>query len=613
MKTAYSANAMIQVFLAFLLVSVSQRTESALVAHWPFDEISDSILLDASNNGNTAYIHTAIRSSGITGGALSFDGKSDYAYALNSASLCITSQITIECWVNLRQIEPVSGSGQTIIRKEKAYAIGIGSGGKVGLQICDPVGVWHGGWTLSQQSVTASQWYHIAGVWDGHALKIYVNGMEDPAVFSYNGPGPSATKYTYNAYIGQFFESKYENLNGTLDELKIYNHALSQDSILAHYIVNRLQPPVELIPCVPNPTYNSRPVLSWHANSSISVYRLQVSSNSIFTSVITALPLLDTSYAPVSDFPYGTIYWRVCDDADTSVWSGISSVAILDSNVPAVIPITPDPTHDARPIFRWHPVTAAVSYSIQISTNSDFSTLFTSDMVSDTFYVPSINLPFSIVYWRVGSNPGLHFSAPDTFLVISDSIPILIPVEPDTQSSRRPLFAWHPAAGASLYRIEIDTLGSFLNPYITLPLTDTTYSPSVDLPGGKIFWRVSAGNNTTGYSQIDTFVFARVDAAKPSSRRFGALVPVTIHRLAYGLSADFRIDKPGSVSLHVFSPSGTCLRSIDRENLPAGEHTIWWNGAGSDGKRLPCGVYLAIFKINNRIFAETTHLIGIFR
>jgi len=230
-------------------------SQPAPVAYWAFNEGSGTVLTDSSGNGNTAYINTATRVAGVSGNALSFNGTSDYAYANNSASLTISSQVSIECWVNAQQLNPVTGSGQTFIRKEKAYVLGIGTGGKIGLQICDIAGGWHGSWTLSSQSIQPSVWYHIAGVWDGQTMKVYINGVLDPSVIAYNGPGPS-TSYTNAVYIGEYYEgSNKERLNGVLDELKVYNYALS--------------PEILLIPCSPNPTTNQKPQFRWYSNTSI--------------------------------------------------------------------------------------------------------------------------------------------------------------------------------------------------------------------------------------------------------------------------------------------------------------------------------------------------------
>lgn len=609
MNTPGGTVGIVAVFIQLVLMSSMTSAQSRLVAFWPFDEASDTALFDESDNGNTAYIHTATRVSGVKGRALSFNGTSDYARALHSASLTITNQVSLECWVNARQVNPVSGSGQTFIRKEKAYLLGIGTGGKVGFSVCDQTGSWHGPWTLSEQSIQSSQWYHIAGIWNGQTLKVFINGIEDPASISYSGTGPSSS-YTYDVYMGEFFESNYERFNGVLDELKVYNYALTPDTILAHYNASRPQPPVVLIPCVPNPTYSRRPVLRWYANKSISIYRLQIASNQGFSSVIVSLPTIDTSYTPTVDLPFGNVFWRVCNDTDTSVWSSIASVTVQDSNVPMVIPYVPDPTQNRRPLLRWHPTNGATSYSIQLSTSGDFSSPFIADAVSDTFYLTSTNFPLGTIYWRVKSNLATLFSTPDTFLILNDSIPLLIPMAPDTQFNRKPLFKWHQATSVSSYRIQIDTLGNFSSPYISLPLTaDTTYSPSVDLPYGKIFWRVSASTDFTRYSPVDTFIVARSTAVKPSLRLSNTMLNgAIIHQNSHGISATFLLTQSATISLKIFTLAGTPVRTMSRGNEAAGKHTFIWDGTNGHGELLPCGNYLALCKINNQGFSKTVLL-----
>ena len=300
---------------SFVLPSTA-NAQPGPVAYWPFNEATDSVLIDSSGNGNTAYIHSATRVPGVSGNALSFNGTSDYAHANHSASLTINNQISIECWVNVR----TSGGNQTVIRKNNAYVLGIGTGGKIGFWICDETGSWHGSWTLSSQAIQTSAWYHIAGVWDGQTMRVYINGMQDPTTYPYSGTGPSAS-YTNAIYIGENYEQgNIERLNGILDELKVYNYALPTDSIV----------PI-LIPYTPNPTYNRRPLLRWYANDSIPLFRIQIAKNQQFSSPIVSDSTTDTFYTPAADLPFGTSYWRVGNEADTSLWSAFSSVNIYDS------------------------------------------------------------------------------------------------------------------------------------------------------------------------------------------------------------------------------------------------------------------------------------------
>ncbi|MGA2506302.1 MAG: LamG domain-containing protein [Chitinispirillaceae bacterium] len=267
------------------------------VAYWSFNETSGTTLIDSSGNGNTAYINTATRVAGVNGNALSFNGSNDYAYANNSASLNIINQITIECWVNTRTL---SGH-QTIFRKTDAYGLGIGSGGNIGFFIFDSPGSWHGSWNLSSQALQTLQWYHIAGVWDGVTMKVYINGVQDPTTYAYNGPAASNTNAVY---IGENSSGPQEFFNGSVDELKVYNIALSSDTILAHYNSVPHSIPV-LIAYTPNPTYNWRPLLQWHVNPAISQFRIQIATDTAFSSPTVSLTTTDTFYLPTADVPLG--------------------------------------------------------------------------------------------------------------------------------------------------------------------------------------------------------------------------------------------------------------------------------------------------------------------
>ncbi len=72
----------------------------------------------------------------------------------------------------------------------------------------------------------------------------------------------------------------------------------------------------------------------------------------------------------------------------------------------------------------------------------------------------------------------------------TDKIPELIPVTSPT-FERRPTFTWHePESFVSEYTIQIDTMGDFSSSIVHVPLTDTVYTPVVDLPIGTIYWRV---------------------------------------------------------------------------------------------------------------------------
>ena len=85
------------------------------------------------------------------------------------------------------------------------------------------------------QTVTAGQWYHIVGVWDGSTAILYVNGQQAATIaaptFSpvTNGIIPMTIGARADGQLGYF------RYNGSVDEVAYYNSALSASVILSHY------------------------------------------------------------------------------------------------------------------------------------------------------------------------------------------------------------------------------------------------------------------------------------------------------------------------------------------------------------------------------------------
>jgi hypothetical protein len=200
-----------------------------LVAYWSFDEGSGNTAYDASGNGNHGTIYGAKWTSGKSGGALSFDGVDDYVEITNSPTLQITSDLTIELWVkfnafNRRLIEKWRWGEFCLI----AY------GTQTGYLYWN-----HGNGTdrvnivLTGSILELGKWYHIVVVRDSKAktVQAYVNGV---------GQGPrsytlDAATSSYNVEIGRSNPEMLNFHNGLIDEVRIYNRALSPEEIRFHY------------------------------------------------------------------------------------------------------------------------------------------------------------------------------------------------------------------------------------------------------------------------------------------------------------------------------------------------------------------------------------------
>ncbi len=203
-----------------------EKTYSDLVAYWRFDGNA----LDLSGNGNHGTINGAMFVQGISGQALSFDGINDYVNMGDKPSLRINGPYTIETWVysnqnNLGQI--LSKSRLHDLRNYELLWLDEGNGGpKIKFEFSIN-GVTY--WTYSQL-LKYKEWYYVAGIYDGVYMKLYVNGNQ-VAITSASG---MVDVNTEPLTIGRRSDG-VRFFNGIIDEVRIYNRALTTSEIQANY------------------------------------------------------------------------------------------------------------------------------------------------------------------------------------------------------------------------------------------------------------------------------------------------------------------------------------------------------------------------------------------
>jgi Protein of unknown function (DUF4038)/Concanavalin A-like lectin/glucanases superfamily/Putative collagen-binding domain of a collagenase/Fibronectin type III domain len=205
---------------------------SGLVAAYSFNEGSGTTVFDASGNGNNGTIAGAIwTASGKYGNALSFDGASSYVDLGNPASLQLTGSATWSAWI--KAAANPADDGQIVAKSDDSAGWQFKTSPDTGPETFG-VGVSPGGTSRTQRYSTTvrslNTWYHVAGVYDASAgtLNIYVNGVLDNGTLT--GAIPSSQfNQNVNVNIGRRTGGYY--FNGVIDELRIYNRALSQAEI----------------------------------------------------------------------------------------------------------------------------------------------------------------------------------------------------------------------------------------------------------------------------------------------------------------------------------------------------------------------------------------------
>ncbi len=213
-----------------------QIPTSGLVGYWKFDEGSGTTAYDSSGNGNNGVISNPVWSSGKLGGALSFGDVGNFVKVLNSQSLN-PSKLTISVWVYPRSTRTYPG----IIDKDGYYA---GSQGysltlySTTSALCFET--WLPYWAILSNSILPlNTWNYVVATFDGNNIeKIYINGVLDSTGNSSSGISPTADGILgIGARVNDTGETGAYNdrFDGKIDEVAIYNRALSSTEIQAVY------------------------------------------------------------------------------------------------------------------------------------------------------------------------------------------------------------------------------------------------------------------------------------------------------------------------------------------------------------------------------------------
>ena len=210
---------------ALVWMALPARGQTAgLVAAYGFNEVSGTIAVDASGNGNNGIINGATRTgSGKYGAALVFSGTNALVTISNSATLQLSTAMTLEAWVNP---SVVNSAWRDAIYKgnDNYYLEATSTSGNVPV-----IGGTFGASDRVLYGAAAlpnNVWTHLAATYDGTTTRLYTNGVQ-LASQAQTGAMMASTNPLQiggDSLYGQFFQ-------GTIDDVRIYNVALTAAQI----------------------------------------------------------------------------------------------------------------------------------------------------------------------------------------------------------------------------------------------------------------------------------------------------------------------------------------------------------------------------------------------
>lgn len=230
---------------AALLVSITPYVVSAqpcvqppsgLVAWWP----GDGNATDIQGGNNGLLQNGATFAPGTVGQAFRLDGVDDYVTIPSSPDLNPTSTTTLEAWIKPEIVDDfqrgIAGTWDDISGDDRTYMLWIARKPEFLLA--------HSGNDYSRVTapnpLQAGVWQHIAGTFDGTTIRLYIDGiLVGETLF----PGPIATN-GHPFFIGRTDSGSNDPdfFKGDIDEIGLYNRALSADEIQAIFNAGKCKP-----------------------------------------------------------------------------------------------------------------------------------------------------------------------------------------------------------------------------------------------------------------------------------------------------------------------------------------------------------------------------------
>jgi hypothetical protein len=329
MRFTTSAIGLIVIFTAFLISGQTAFADPNLVGWWRFDEGTGTTAYDSANHNDGTLIGNLQWADGRVGGAIDSNSTGDYVRIPDSDSL--TPSKTIALWVYIREgtagiykyADCPDQTGKGSPGNSRAYAFSVSSAG-AGLLVCQTRDAMDS--IISIGTISLNEWHHIAATFNNGQAVIYIDGqLNNTKTLSVTSIMNDAQPLTIGGYWEYCTPSFYDRLNGRIDDVRIYNRALTPTEITLLYDVKNAYGP--------NPydgatDVNLNATLSWWPGVSAATHDVYLGIdyndvNDADTSSDVYMGNYDiNSFIPPAFEMSTNYYWRIDEINEPNIWKG---------------------------------------------------------------------------------------------------------------------------------------------------------------------------------------------------------------------------------------------------------------------------------------------------
>lgn len=364
--------------LAILPISASAQSSpptQGLVGYWNFDENTGTIAHDSSGNGYNGAVNGAQWVTGKINSALSFNGTSSY---VATGNIPLQNAFSIVAWVN-----PATTSQTPFGRiAETQYNVGFflglsATGGAYQLIVnggSGATGKCGSAYGCALGGTVSSGWHLVIGTYNGNMATLYVDNVQ---VATETFTPPSAQSLPL--FIGRYFGGSAYGWSGGIDEVRLYNRALTAAEASAIFssgtIPDTTPPQISITAPASGATVSGTVQLTAVATDNVGVTGVQFQLDNT-----TKLGGLLTGAGPTYSYTWDTTiatggnHTLTATASDAAGNQASSSIPIIVSNIPPVISgVSAGSITSAGATITWttdQPSTSQVAYGTSTSYGS---------------------------------------------------------------------------------------------------------------------------------------------------------------------------------------------------------------------------------------------------
>jgi len=523
----------IKLFVAMLLVLgiCTDAVLADMIGYWPFDEGKGTEAADITGNGNDGTFNGAVEwVAGYKGSAVYFDTAGERVVVGPLDPTAGTDAMTLAAWINWEG-EGHSIEQQGIIGKRLGWDPGTtvkwfwqtnpagdllfradsaGGGGGGGL-----------GWGNALLAPYANEWTHVAVTWDNGATVQYINGEEVETGNITFIDTADDTPVT----IGCVDSTNTESFVGSIDEARIFNHALTQLEIqtimLGEFPTAYRPDPAD--GAIHKDTWIS---ISWEPGTSAVSHDVYFGDNSDDVSTGAESTFQGNQGGtflvvgfPGFAFPDGlvpgkTYYWRIDEVNDLhpdSPWKG----DVWSFMIPPKTAYFPDPADGAESVgvdveLSWAAGFGSKLHYVYFGDNfDDVNNAAGALPHGTTDYNPGTLTMAKTYYWRVDEFDIVETHKGDVWSFITDgAVTSLEPANGALDVTQTPILTWTPGVFGASHEVYFGTdKEAVKNADTSSPeykgsgnLGSESYEPGQLEWNTTYYWRVDEANNANADS-----------------------------------------------------------------------------------------------------------------